>query len=339
MLFLEAYKFFKRKLVCVLLIIIFFLVALSTAGNILYLLPNYGKLQQEVKTYEKYNGIFTESTAKKFLEDYKETLSSDEMNEFISENAHLNAMAEALPNIGFDIIFGYYEQWLITLVDSIDQIQYIPVFIAIVFSGIFTYDKSCGMQEIMLSTRNGRKECTKTKVLLAFLITNSIFLLIVLIEMLRMFILTQGKGWNTSIQLALWLSDCSLNMNFLVLWLHTLFLSFLAINSILLITLSASFLARNPETAMCISLGVLFLLRPDVLDPFIADKAVISKIVSLTPYNIINTSNLVQQTPVLIGKSTVQWIYIVEVVYTLLLAAGGIFFFQKLIKQQKYFAS
>jgi len=339
MLYLEAYKFFKRKLVCVLLIIIFFLVALSTAGNILYLLPNYGKLQQEVKTYEKYNGIFTESTARKFLEDYKETLSSDEMNEFISENAHLNAMTEALPNIGFDIIFGYYEQWLITLVDSIDQIQYIPVFIAIVFSGIFTYDKSCGMQEIMLSTPNGRKECTKTKVLLAFLVTNSIFLLIVLIEMLRMFILTQGKGWNTSIQLTLWLSDCSLNMNFLVLWLHTLFLSFLAINSILLITLSASFLARNPETAMCISLGVLFLLRPDVLDPFIADKAVISKIVSLTPYNIINTSNLVQQTPILIGKNTVQWIYVVEVVYTLLLAAGGFFFFHKLIKQQKYFAS
>lgn len=339
MFYLEAYKFFKRKSVCILLIGIFFLVVVLTIGNILYLIPNYGKIQEEIETYEKYNGKFTSETAEAFLKDYREILSSDGTKEFESENAHLKMLTDILPDIGFDIVFGYYEQWLITLVDSINQMQYIPIFIAIVFSGIFTYDKSCGMQEIMLSSRNGRKKCTKTKVLLAFLVTNSIFLLIILIAVFRIFILTQGRGWNSSIQLALWLYDSSLDMSFGILWLHTLLLSFLAINSILLVTLTASFLSKNPETAMCISLGVLFLLRPDVLDIFIADKAVISKIVSLTPYNIINASNLAQQTPILIGNSAVQWVYIVEVVYALLLAAGGIFFFRKLIKQQKYFAS
>lgn len=339
MFYLEAYKFFKRKLVCVLLIGIFFLLIIASIGNILYLLPNYGKLQQKIETYEKYNGIFTESTAVKFLDDYNKIFSSDEMKDFESENAHLEMLADTLPEIDFDIVFGYYEQWLITLLESIDQIQYILVFAAIVFSGTFTYDKSCGVQEIMLSTRNGRKKCTKTKVLLAFVVTNSLFLLTVLIALFRIFILTQGKGWNTSIQLALWLYDSSLDMSFGVLWLHTLFLSFLAINSVLLVTLTASFLSKNPETAMCISFGILFLLRPDFLDIFIADKAVISKIVSLTPYNIIDTSNLAQQTPILIGQNTVQWIYIVEMVYTLLLIAGGFFFFKKLIKHYKYFAS
>ncbi len=339
MFYLEAFKFFKRKLVCVLLIGIFFLLIIASIGNILYLLPNYGKLQQKIETYEKYNGIFTESTAVKFLDDYNKIFSNDEMKDFESENAHLEMLVDTLPEIDFDIVFGYYEQWLITLVDSIDQIQYILVFVAIVFSGIFTYDKSCGMQEIMLSTRNGRKKCTKTKVLLAFVVTNSLFLLTVLIALFRIFILTQGKGWNTSIQLALWLYDSSLDMSFGVLWLHTLFLSFLAINSVLLVTLTASFLSKNPETAMCISFGILFLLRPDFLNIFIADKAVISKIISLTPYNIIDTSNLAQQTPILIGQNTVQWIYIVELVYTLLLIAGGILFFKKLIKHYKYFAS
>lgn len=41
----------------------------------------YGKLLQEIKTYEKYNGKYTKSTAEKFLKDYKETLSSDEMED------------------------------------------------------------------------------------------------------------------------------------------------------------------------------------------------------------------------------------------------------------------
>lgn len=64
----------------------------------------YGKLQQEIKTYEKYNGKYTKSTAEKFLKDYKETLSSDEMEEFESESTHLEMLAETLPDIGFDII-------------------------------------------------------------------------------------------------------------------------------------------------------------------------------------------------------------------------------------------
>jgi len=338
MFYLEAYKFFKRKLVFVLLMGFFFLVVVLTIGNIVYIIPNYGKLQQEIETYEKYNGRFTETTAEKFLEDYKKILSSDEM-ESDQEIDHLEMLTDTLPDIDFDIVFGYYEQWLITLVESTDEMQYVLVVIAVVFSGIFTYDKSCGMQEIMLSTPNGRKKCAKTKVLLAFLVANGILLLTALIAVLRILILTQGRGWNTSIQLALWLYDSSLDMSFGVLWLHTLFLSFLAVNSILLITLSASFLAKNPETAMCISLGILFLLRPDVLDILIADKTLISKIISLTPYNIIDTSNLAQQLPVAIGGSTVQWIYIVEIVYVLLLAIGSIFFLKKLIKQQKYFAS
>jgi len=339
MFYLEAYKFFKRKLVCVLSIGLFLLAVVPTIVNILYLLPDYGKLQQKVDTYEKYNGTFTESNVQKFLEDYEETLSNEEMKELEYEDAHLKMLADTLPDIDFDIIFGYYEQWLSTLVDSIIQMQYIPVFVAIAFSGIFTYDKSCGMQEIMLSARNGRKKCTKTKVLLAFLVTNTMFLLIAFIAVLRICILTQGRGWNTSIQMAIWLSESPLDMSFLLLWLHTLFLTFLAINVILLITLSVSFLAKNPETAMCISLGALFLLRPDVLNIFIRDKAVISKIVSLTPYNIIDTSNLAQQIPMTIGRSTVQWIYIVEVLYMVLLAVGGIFFFKKLIRHHKYFAS
>lgn len=69
------------------------------------------------------------------------------------------------------------------------------------------------MQEIMLSARNGRKKSTKAKVRLAFLVTNSMYLAVVIITSIQMFSLTQGRGWNTSIQLNTWLRNSPLNIN------------------------------------------------------------------------------------------------------------------------------
>lgn len=339
MFYLEAYKFFKRKLVCVLLFGIFFLITVPETIGILRQIPDYDKLQERINTYEKYNGTFTESVAEQFLADYKEILSDEEIEDLYYESEHLKMLTDTLPEIGFDITFGFYGEWQMFLSWFIDYMQYIPVFIAVAISGIFTYDKSYGMQEIMLSAKNGRKKCTKAKVLLAFLVTNGMFLLVTFVTFLKLILLTQGKGWNTSIQMAVWLSGSPLDMNFGVLWLHTLFLSFLAINAILLITLSVSFLANSPVTAMCISLGILFLLRPDVIEIYLGGVEVLNKIISLTPYNIINTYKLAERMPLELGGITVHWIYIIEILYSVLLAAGGIFFFKKLVKYQKYFAS
>lgn len=342
MFYLEAHKFFKRKLVCILLIGIFLLIVIPEIGNGLYLMSHYGELKQRMDLFERHNGILTDETAEEFWEDYKGILSDKEVEQIYYDYEHhyfddgeLKRVKDTFHNISFDITFGYYEQWQMFLLNVTSYMQYIPVFIAVAFSGIFTYDKSCGMQEIMLSARYGRKQCTKAKVLLAFLVTNIMFLLVALISSIKMFLLTQGRGWNTSIQLSSWFRDSQVDTNYGILWLNTLFLSFLAINTILFITLSVSFLAKSPTVAMCISLGVLFLLRPDVVEVLVADREIAAKIVSLTPYNIINTYNLVRQTPV----GTVQWIYIVEAAYVAILIAGGIFFFKKLIKQYKYFAS
>jgi hypothetical protein len=335
MLYLEAHKLFKRKLVCVLPILIIVL----EVGGYLYQSSGYEEIQQKIEIFEKHSGILTEARIKEFWEDYQESSSDEGAGQLYYESEYLEMLIGILPNVSFDIIFGYYEGWQMFLSGFIDYIQFIPVFIAAVFSGIFTYDKVCGMQEIMLSARNGRKKCTKAKVLLAFLVANSMFLVITYIALFRMLFITQGRGWKTNIQLSVWLMESPLDMSYSVLWLHTLFLSFLAINTILLITLSVSFLAKSPVTAMCISLAILFILRPDVMDIYISDVEIAHKIISLTPCNIINTFNLAQRTPVTIGSSSVQWIYIVEVVYVILLTIGVIFFFQKLAKQQKYFAT
>lgn len=346
MLYLEAYKLFKRKLTCILLIGIFLIIAIPQISNALYIMPDYEEFQQRIDVFEKHNELLTDLCAERFWEDYKDILSEEEVKQIYIDYDHiyfedgkLISIENTFPYISFDIIFGFYEQWQIYLIDLISYMQYIPIFVAVVFSGIFTYDKTCGMQEIMLSARNGRKKSTKAKVLLAFLMTNIMFLVVAIIASVHMFLFTQGRGWNTSIQLNILLRDSPLNMNFGILWLHTLFLSFMAVNSFLFITLSVSFLAKNPVVAMCVSLGVLFILRPDVVEAFVGNREIAGKIVSLTPYNIINTFDLARRMPVTVSGVTVQWIYLVEVIYVVLLTAGGIFFFLKLIKKHKYFAA
>jgi len=164
-------------------------------------ISNYDIMQEKINIYEKYNGTFTGQTVQKFLTDYQEflinyqdRLSDSEMEDLYCESEHLKMLADTLPDIGFDITFGFYEEWQMFLSWLIDYILCIPIFIAVAISGIFTYDKSYGMQEIMLSTKNGRKKCTKAKVILAFLVTNGMFLVVAMITFLKLFLFTGGKG-------------------------------------------------------------------------------------------------------------------------------------------------
>lgn len=282
MLYLEAYKVFKRKLVWLVVMGIFLFVLLMEGAHDIYFMTDGG--------YEE------------------------------------------LQQLGF----SYEWEWFID--QFIAYAKFIPIFIAIAFSAIFTYDRECGMQEILLSTKRGRKTCTNAKVLLAFLATNIMLFLVLFLSLLGMLILTRGAGWDTSIQMTLWLMDSQLNMNYGILSLHTMYLSFIAINFILLVTLSASFLAKSPVVAMCVSLGILYIVRPDMVATFF-DSAVANKIVSLTPLNVISSYNLAEQMPVAVGGVTIQWITVAEVLYTLLLIGGLFFFFKVLTRHQKYYAT
>ena len=241
-------------------------------------------------------------------------------------------------DVDFKIHFGYFYQWVFSWEYLSDYIAFIPIFVIVAFSGIFTYEKECGMQEILLSTRRGRRECTRAKVAVAFLITNMLYLLLVLLAILPVLVLTGGRGWDSSIQMTPWMMDCRLDMNYGEVMLHTLYLGFIAVNVVLLITLSASFLVKSPVAAMCISLGILFVWRPDIMETYVGNKMV-NRITALTPLNVINTMNLAGQVPVTIAGIQIQWLFLAELLYTVLFVGGGIFFFQVLTKHQKYYAN
>lgn len=338
---LELYKIVKRKLVWIVLAGIILLALLQTFRCVRYQHFNrksHEELRREVEIFEKHKGILTNQRLEDYFKDYKPLkYNADYMEDWQVDGVPI-PVEELFADVDFKIHFGYFYQWVFSWLDLSDYIAFIPIFVAVAFSGVFTYEKECGMQEILLSTRRGRRKCTKAKVAAAFLITNMLYLLLVFLGILPVMVLTGGRGWDSSIQMTPWMMDSRLDMNYGEMFLHTLYLGFIAVNVILLITLSASFLVKSPVVAMCVSLGVLFVWRPDVMEAYVGSK-IVNRITALTPLNVINTMNLAEQVPITIAGVQVQWLFLAELLYTVLLVGGGIFFFQVLTKHQKYYAN
>lgn len=353
MLKLEMYKILKRKLVWIILAFIFGLVAVYDG---FFIVNNYclggseigRRNDYELEQYEAAKGILTEEKLEDFYKKYKQNTFEDgriwdEGNVF-DENGNLMRADEIFPlsEYDFDIRFGYFKNWGWFLSSNIqERMKYLYAFVIVVFSALFTYEKECGMQEILLSTKNGRRTCTMAKVGAAFLITNGVCFFLFIIYTLELLCITKGMiGWDTSIQMITWLRNATYNMNNLGLMLHTFFLSLLAMNVALLITLTASFLAKNPVAAMCVSLAVLFLLHPDTLALDVhLDNMTVNHITSLLPMSVLEVQNLLEQVPLNISGHKLQFLTIAEVLYSLLLLVGGVMFFRLLPKNQKYYAS
>ena len=336
---LELHKIFKRKLVWIMslglillvLIQLFFTVKGNFSGE------NYKRIKYEIEKYESEKGILTDERIERFFENYQPKEYDYFIENFI-ENGVPKKLDEVFGGVAFDIHFGYYEEWIFYLEDLQKYMKYVFIFVVIAFSMIFTYEKECGMQEILLSTKNGRKKCTRAKVLAAFFITNTLYLFMLIIFLLPLFILTKGAGWDTSIQMVKWLKYSTLDMNNLDLLLHIIFMSFMAINVILIITLLASFMSKSPMVAMCISLGVLFFWRPDIIMAHV-ENDIVARITSLTPLNVIEVTNLVKQVPISIGSMKIHCLTIAEIIYSLMFVMGSIILFFGLKRHQKYYAS
>lgn len=339
---LEMYKIVKRKLVWIVLAGIILLILLGLFGYVRHEYLNqksHEELLRDVETLEKHKGVLTDRRLADYFKDYQPLkYNADYMKERWLVDGVPIPVGELFAGVDFKIHFGYFFQWFFSWGDLSDYIAYIPIFVAIAFSGIFTYEKECGMQEILLSTRRGRRECIRAKFAAAFLITNMLYVLVAFLAILPVIALTGGRGWDSSIQMTPWLMDSRLDMNYGEMFLHTLYLGFIAVNVILLITLSVSFLVKSPVVAMCVSLGVLFAWRPDIMETHVGNE-IVNRITAMTPLNVINTMNLAGQAPITIAGRQVQWLFLAELLYTVLLVGGGIFFFQVLTRHQKYYAS
>ena len=153
-----------------------------------------------------------------------------------------------------------------------------------------------------------------------------------------MFLLTGSTGYDTNIQI--WrtgFQDCQMDITFGGLAIHTIIISFLAINFILLLVLCAAFRAKNPLIVMGVSIALLYLLRIDIIS-VIFQSLTADRIVSLLPLNAIDTLNSAGNLSfITIGNLQIFWTYLLEIIYAILLITAGIFFFRVVARRKKYY--
>lgn len=332
MLQMELYKLLKRKLVLIILLGLFSYTLYVNVRD-----TSDPHRQYELEKYEAVKGILTDERLENFFENY-EREEVDIFEDSFMKDGNLEKVSELYPNIDFDLHFGYFLVWIQRLVMFGKFMPYVTAFVIITFSAVFTYEKECGMQEVLLSTKNGRRKCTRAKVAVAVLVTNSICLLALVLMLGPVFLLTKGIGWDTSVQMASSLRTVQIDVNYLTLVFHVCFLSVMAVNVVLLLTLLVSFLSNSPVVAMCITLIILLVLRPDMVGAHIGN-VVMNRIVSLSPLNVVKITNLVDQEPIQLGSIKIHCLAIAEVIYPLILVMMGIILFRVVTRHQKYYAS
>ena len=349
----ELRKLFKRRLVWVVFLGIMLLIGVSQCyyHSGYFSGERFGKLQERIALFEGHRGELTKEGLEDFFRDAerfakenvvwlsKNGWSFEYMGQFQDEDGKVLGVESVFPKAHFPIQFGDFEGWTFFLDELPRAIKFIPIFIAVAFSSLFTYERECGMQEILLCARRGRRDCVRAKVAGAFLVTNGLYLFALALPSAVFWFLYRGKGADTSIQMTPWIRESQLEMNYGELFLHTVILSFIVINAILVLALIVSFLAKSPMTAMCVTLGILFVLRPDVMSVSLNDNGIANQITALTPVNVIDTMNLAKQMPAMLGGVKMQWLNIAEVVYSAVLALGGVALLRMMAKGRKYDAS
>lgn len=340
MLWQEMKKIMKRKIVWSVFIGIFLLLAI---GEIYYGSGQVSNenMKKEIHLLDKYKGELTDERMEAFWEEYDQIFPDEGYTNYLTISPHDWAehpsTKELFPDITFPITFGNAWTWVDALVSYKTYIKYLPIFIVTAFAPLFSNERDCGMLSILLGCKNGRETCTKAKVTAAFLLTNLLFLTITILSFTRTFLLAGIAGYDTNIQIwRVCFQGCQMDITFGELAIHSIIISFLVMNFILLLVLCAAFRAKNPLTVMGVAIGLLYAIRTDIIS-VIFQNLTADRIVSLLPLNAVDTINSAGNLSSLtLGSIQIPWMYILEIIYGILLAATGIFFFRVAAGHKKY---
>lgn len=335
----EMYKIFKRKLVLIAGSVIIALIIVSNLSYIKsYVFDSefHDRLQYELNVFEKNKGVLTSDKLNEFAEKYNFS-KYDQMYYYYSSDGNAISVEKLFSKLNFCINFGYFWEWYSCIDDFAKYMKEIAIFIAVAFSGIFAYEKMSGMQEIILSSKYGRKKSVIARIKSAFILTNSLYLLTTFVCICTLYIMTKWAGADTSIQMAKWLWGSTLNMSWSVLLAHTILIGFMGVNFILLITLIIGYLANSPMVAASISIAVLFFVQPDIVNVTLSND-IVSSVVAVLPLNIFDTNNLAARISITFFGYELQYLYFSEILYVVLLIISFVILIKLVVKKQTYYA-
>lgn len=140
-------------------------------------------------------------------------------------------------------------------------------------------------------------------------------------------------GYDTSIQCGVWYvfyrSDCLVTYGYFLL--HTLFLDWVIINTLVLIILLVSKKTSGPFASMGISFAIMYLGNIEVIYNILSTSVpIVKRIFSFFPVNALNILQVALVPTIKWGDIRIYWFYVLEITYV----AGFVLFYVWLMGQE-----
>lgn len=212
-------------------------------------------------------------------------------NLFANEDGTWNgkSVAEVFPEFQEPPRLGMSTRWESFLYSLMYIVMLAGIVLIIVVSPIFSDEYSSGMDALILTSRNGKRQCVKAKIMAAFLFTTS-FIILILGLGFSMFLVGGGTaGWDADIQLSemMVFSKVKQPLTCARTAFLTVAVSICSIWTLTGLVLMFSVVSRTSFTSIIASAVVY--LAPMFINP---DGLMAKRIIMIMPANSLNISGL-----------------------------------------------
>lgn len=288
------------------------------------------------KAAEKYSGSMTNEKLEKLWEEYESRgkASNTTLGFFEKLIFHYpRSLQDAYPQIEEieKIQYGYSDVWQEIFISIKSIMAFFPFIFILIFSPVISFDKQCGVHPFILTLRYGRRKLIKEKTGACLILANIAFFFVITLLCGTFFLRYGLYGYDTSIQCGFWYvflrSDCMVTYGYLLL--HTIFLDWVIINTLVLVILLVSKKTPSPFASMGISFAIMYLGNLEVINNIVSTPFV-TRIFSFLPVNALNILGVALVPTIKLGNIDIYWFYILEISYVI----AFIFFYVWLMRQE-----
>lgn len=212
-----------------------------------------------------------------------------------------------------DLNFGYSDSWksLFMNIDSVMQV--LPFIFISIFVSVFSYERECGIDQLIATSKHGGHDIVFKKFKACFLILNFIIAFTYLLLFGFMFFRYGLIGYDTSIQCGSWtiFMKSELHFNFFELLVHNFIVNFFVLNVLLLIIFRVSISSDNTFKAAIIVFLFVYFFDITVIHN-ICDNKIVDLIISFMPINALRSWQVTILPTIELGDIRIYWIYILE---------------------------
>lgn len=320
----EIYKLLRMKTTIISIVIVFFAILFSLicngefgydlSDNMITYSENNGEIINGKEGYEHnkevatlYKGKVTDAFLKKLQKDYRsstyvvvdDTKFYNATYRFFEDIARIEQehyiCKDEIWRKSDGIVYGFSGDWD-AYCNVLEKLFCVFSFFVIIFaSPVFTYEKECGMLEMIGTMKNGGEHFIRHKIRAVFIVVNA-YMAVLLIFVSSLHFFQYGfANFDVSIQCSFEkeyitaLLDCNLGQ----LALYKLIFGVVGCNVILLISFSISMLSRGSLESLIISIFLIWGFRYSIIYELFMNKMK-DIILALFPVNLLNIDFLVK---------------------------------------------